>query len=74
MKKERKHRNITFHSHRHFFNSLLVESRVPLQKIQRLTGHLSTEMTQRYYHSDDLTDIADIQRKIFTDFIDVNAG
>lgn len=63
---ERERRNITFHSHRHFFNSLLVESRIPLQKIQQLTGHLSASMTQRYYHQSNLDDVAEIQRELFT--------
>ena len=63
---ERKRRNLTFHSHRHFFNSMLIEARVPLQKIQRLTGHLSAAMTQRYYHTDSLDDVAEVQRQLFT--------
>ncbi len=50
-------RNITFHSWRHWFNSLLVNAKVPLQKIQSLTGHLSPEMTQLYYHVDDMGDV-----------------
>ncbi|MBT3273911.1 MAG: tyrosine-type recombinase/integrase [Spirochaetales bacterium] len=62
---ERTRRSIHFHSHRHFFNSLLIESRIPLQKIQRLTGHLSEEMTQLYYHTDDLSDVAEVQMKVF---------
>ncbi|MCF7948730.1 MAG: site-specific integrase [Spirochaetaceae bacterium] len=62
----RKERNISFHSHRHFFNSLLVESRVPIQKIQQLTGHLSIEMTARYYHTDTMEDVAEIQNRAFT--------
>ncbi len=65
----RKSRNISFHSHRHFFNSLLVESRIPLQKIQKLTGHLSPEMTQRYYHTDDLSDVEMVTGEIFNKVI-----
>lgn len=61
----RKERNINFHSHRHYFNSLLVENRIPLQKIQRITGHLSASMTQRYYHSGDLADVKQVQELIF---------
>jgi len=63
--KSRREKNITFHSHRHFFNTLLVESRVPLQKIQALTGHLSDSMTKHYYHLDQMDDVADIQRQMF---------
>ena len=35
--KERKERNITFHSWRYFLNSLLINSKIPIQKIQFLT-------------------------------------
>lgn len=66
---ERKKRRIRFHSHRHFFNSLLVESRIPLQKIQQLTGHLSNSMTERYYHLDDLSDVEEVTSKLFDDRI-----
>ena len=65
-------RNITFHSHRHFFNSLLVESRIPLQKIQRLTGHLSPEMTQRYFHTTDLSDVEKVTGDVFGKIIPFN--
>jgi len=62
---ERRERNITFHSHRHFFNSILLEARVPIEKIQRLTGHLSKSMTDRYYHVSDTDDISEVQRSLF---------
>jgi len=62
---QRKERNITFHSWRHWFNSLLINEKIPLQKIQSLTGHLTPEMTQHYYHLDDLLDIQAVQEKIF---------
>lgn len=39
-----------FRAWRHTFNSLLVDRHVPLQTVQSVTGHLSDEMTQRYYH------------------------
>lgn len=61
----RQARCLVFHSWRHFFNSLLVESRIPLQKIQALTGHLSATMTQNYYHTNDLSDVAEVQRNLF---------
>jgi len=61
----RKARNITFHSHRHFFNTLLLDSRVPVEKIQILTGHLSASMTQHYYHPEEMEDVAAAQRKLF---------
>jgi integrase len=64
----RKERNITFHSHRHFYNSLLVNSRIPLNKIQAQTGHLSTEMTERYYHVTlgELSEIREIQEQLLS--------
>ncbi len=62
---ERRERNITFHSHRHFFNSILLEARVPIEKIQRLTGHLSKSMTDKYYHPTDFEDISEVQRGLF---------
>ena len=54
---QRRDRNITFHSWRHWFNSLLINAKVPLQKIQAMTGHLTNEMTQHYYHFDDMSDV-----------------
>jgi len=54
---ERRRRGIVFHSHRHFLNSLLVNAKIPLFKIQSITGHLSPEMTSHYYHVDDARDV-----------------
>jgi len=48
--KMRKERGLDFHAWRHTFNSLLIDRRVPLQAVQSVTGHLTPEMTQRYYH------------------------
>ncbi len=47
---ERKERGLDFHAWRHTFNSLLIDRRIPLQAMQSVTGHLTPEMTQRYYH------------------------
>ncbi len=71
----RRNRNLTFHSHRHFFNSLLVNAKVPLQKIQSQTGHLTPEMTQLYYHSsiDDMSDIRAVQDSLFHSLPSVKA-
>lgn len=63
---DRQKMNITFHSHRHFFNTLLLESKIPIEKIQQLTGHLSRSMTEHYYHAGELEDVAEAQRKLFT--------
>jgi integrase len=62
---QRKERNITFHSHRHFFNSLLVNSKIPLQKVQSITGHVTHDMSQHYYHLDDMKDVILIQENLF---------
>jgi len=63
---QRRARNITFHSWRHWFNSLLINARVPLQKIQSLTGHLTADMSQHYYHLDDMADVRQVQESIFS--------
>ncbi len=65
-KTERKNRNITFHSWRHWFNSLLINAKIPLQKIQSITGHMTMEMTQHYYHIDDMQDVKIIQEGLFS--------
>lgn len=62
----RRERNITFHSHRHFLNSLLINANIPLQKIQSITGHLTAEMTQHYYHLDDMQDVQRVQEGLFS--------
>jgi len=62
----RRMRNITFHSHRHFLNSLLINSNIPLQKIQSITGHLTQEMTQHYYHLDEMEDVQRVQERLFS--------
>ena len=71
---KRKLLNLKFHSHRHFFNSLLIESRIPLQKIQRLTGHLSPSMTERYYHTSDLSDVGQVTKDLFKKVIFFKQG
>lgn len=57
---EREARNITFHSHRHFLNSLLINAKIPLQKVQSIIGHTTLAMTQNYYRIDDMHDILDV--------------
>jgi len=65
---ERLRRNITFHGHRHFLNSLLIGAKVPLQTVQSITGHLTAEMTQHYYHigADDMRGVLQITDAITT--------
>lgn len=47
---ERKRRNITFHSLRHYFNTYLVNSGLDREEVRRVTGHSSDSMTERYLH------------------------
>ncbi|TVQ75895.1 MAG: site-specific integrase [Flavobacteriales bacterium] len=49
--KQRKERNITFHSSRHFFNTLMLRGGLSVQVVQLFTGHLTKEMTERYNHT-----------------------
>jgi integrase len=48
-KKSREIRNISFHSYRHTFNTLLLESGIHPETIRLITGH-SANMTARYSH------------------------
>lgn len=61
-KEERKERNITFHSWRHFFNSFL-RGRVNDVKIRKVTGHKTLAMTEHYTHFniDDFRDVLQVQ-------------
>jgi integrase len=63
---ERKRRNITFHSWRHFFNSMC-RGHVSDAKLQLVTGHRTQEMTERYTHvvEEDLKEIRAVQERIF---------
>lgn len=47
--KERKRRNVSFHSWRHFFNTIM-RDRVDDVRLRLLTGHSSQEMTTHYDH------------------------
>ena len=60
---DRKKRNITFHSWRYFFNTLLRSKGIPDSKTQKLTGHKTIEMTDRYtkFSINDFSDVAAIQ-------------
>lgn len=73
---ERAARNITFHSWRYFLNSLLINSKIPLQKIQSITGHLTAEMSQHYYamQVDDMGDVLEITEGLFSIEAPENGG
>ena len=63
----RKERNLTFHSWRYFANSMMINARLPLMKIQATTGHLTNRMTELYYHvnADEMNDVRDLQDRLF---------
>ncbi|MCF7953879.1 MAG: site-specific integrase [Spirochaetales bacterium] len=60
----RKERRICFHSWRHFFNSMLINSRIPIIKVQTLTGHSTNRMTEQYFHTNEYQDVLDITGRI----------
>jgi integrase len=64
---ERKERNITFHSWRHFYNSLM-RGKIHDSKLRRLTGHKTLEMTEHYTHFniDAYRDVLRIQNEYFS--------
>ncbi len=63
---ERKQRGITFHSHRHFLNTLLLSKGVPEAKVREITGHRSSKMSQHYTHfrAADFTEVVELQGKM----------
>lgn len=62
----RKERNLSFHSWRHFANTIF-RGRVPDSKLQALTGHKTQEMTDHYTHFKvaDFQDIRTVQEEFF---------
>ncbi len=62
---EKERRQLCFHSLRHFFNSLLVNSNISKFKVQSLIGHQSDAMTENYYHPDEMSDVKLLQDKLF---------
>jgi integrase len=65
---DRRERNITFHSGRRFFNTLL-RRRVSGDVLRKMTGHDSDEMTEHYtdYLPDDLAAISEAQQALLTE-------
>lgn len=62
---ERTRRQLTFHSWRHWFNSLMVNGKIPTFKVQSLTGHTTDSMTANYYHADEYRDVLELQENTF---------
>ncbi len=65
---ERKERNVSFQSWRHFYNSLM-RGKIHDYKLRQLTGHKTLEMTEHYTHFniDDFKDVLMIQEKYFVE-------
>lgn len=65
-KAERKRRNITFHSWRHFLNSVLLANGASKIMTQRITGHTTDEMTEHYAHFtvDDYKPVLDVMSSL----------
>jgi integrase len=61
---DRRRRNITFHSTRRFFNTLLRRSGAESSIVQKFTGHNSDDMTESYtdYLPGDMQVIAEAQK------------
>jgi len=64
---ERKTRNVSFHSWRHFYNRLM-RGKIHDSKLQRLTGHRTQQMTEHYTHFNisDFQDVLRIQEEYFS--------
>jgi len=62
---QRRARNITFHSWRGFMNSLMINSKIPIQKVMKITGHLTADMVEHYYRLDDMSDVRQLQESLF---------
>ena len=62
---ERRLRNVTFHSWRHFFNTMM-RTRVPDELLRSVTGHRNAEMTDHYTHFqlDDLNPVRELQEAL----------
>jgi integrase len=65
-KEEQKRQNYTFHSWRHYFNTVMRSNNIADSKLQGMTGHSSRAMTDHYTHFDhtDYEDVGKIQSKI----------
>jgi len=68
---EKLKRNLSFHSWRHFTNTLLRMSNIADSKVQAITGHASKGMTEHYTHFDTskFTEVIDVQTKLLSCFM-----
>jgi integrase len=63
---ERRERNLSFHSHRHFFNSVM-RGKIHDSKLRRLTGHRTEAMTEHYtrFKVEDFSEVLEVQEALF---------
>jgi integrase len=63
---EIKRRGLTFHSWRHFFNTMLRMANVADSKVQAITGHTTIAMTEHYTHFDsaEFTEVKAVQESL----------
>ncbi len=66
-REEAARRRVNFHAWRHWFNTMLRSRGIATAKVQRLTGHKSLAMTDRYtgFQLGDYTDVAAVQKAVF---------
>jgi hypothetical protein len=63
---QRKERNLTFHSWRHFFNPFLLTKNVTDTKVMAVTGHMTEKMKEHYTHFDatQFTEVIEAQESL----------
>jgi integrase len=63
---QRKQRNLTFHSWRHFFNTFLLTANVTDAKVMAITGHVTEKMKDHYTHFDTtkFTEVTEAQKRL----------
>ena len=61
-------RNLSFHSWRHFLNTLLRMKDIADSKVQAVTGHITMGQTERYTHFDTrkFTEVRNVQTELLT--------
>jgi integrase len=64
---ERRRRNLSMHSWRHFLNTILLMANIPDSKVMSVTGHSTKKMKERYTHFDNtkMDDIIMVQENLF---------
>jgi integrase len=66
-REERHRRNVSFHSWRHWYNTLLRAKGIADAKVQEVTGHRSQAMTEHYSHFAiaDFKDVLAVWEEVF---------